>query len=66
MSRKKEIVVKDYIQYWMDGTPDGHEIRVAHGDFHNPKLLILKLKWPDRKRDPQGRVTTYYDTTTEN
>ena len=44
----------------MDSTPKGHEIRIAHGDFYKPKLLLLDLKWPDRKRDKDGRVTTYY------
>ena len=60
MSRKKEIVITDYIRYWSDGTSEGHEIRIAHGDFHKPEMLVLKLQWPDRKRDPDGRVTTYY------
>jgi hypothetical protein len=60
MPREKVIEVKDYIRYWSDGTKDGHEIRIAHGDFYKPKLLKLKLKWPDRTRDKEGRVTTYY------
>jgi hypothetical protein len=61
MLRKKEVIIKNYIRYWSDSTPDGHEIRIAHGNFHKPKLLILKLKWPDRTRDKEGRVTTHYD-----
>jgi len=60
MSRKKEIVIKDYIRYWSDSIKDGHEIRIVSGDFYDPDILVLKLKWPDRKRDKDGRVTTYY------
>ena len=60
MSRKKKIIIKNYIRYWMDSTPKGHEIKIAHGDFYKPKLLSLDLRWPDRKRDKDGRVTTYY------
>ena len=60
MSKKKEIVIKDYIRYWSDGTPDGQEIRIAHGDFKDSDLLIIKLKWPDRSRDKDGRVTTQW------
>ena len=60
MPREKSIVIKDYIRYWSDSTPDGHEIRIAHGNFYKPKLLKLKLKWPDRKRDKEGRVTTHW------
>jgi len=58
MRRKK--IIKNYIQHWVEGTPKGHQIRIAHGDFHKPKLLVLDLQWPDRKRDEGGRVTTYY------
>ena len=60
MPREKSIVIKNYIRYWSDSTPDGHEIRIAHGDFHKPKLLKLKLKWPDRSRDEEGRVITHW------
>ena len=58
MPRKK--IIKNYIQHWVEGTPTGHQIRIAHGDFYKPKLLVLDLQWPDRKRDRDGRVTTYY------
>ena len=58
MPGEKVIEIKDYIRYWSGGTKDGHEIRIAYGDYYKPKLLKLKLKWPDRVRDAEGRVRT--------
>ena len=51
MPREKKIIIKNYIRYWAEDLPDGHQIRIAHGSFSNPKLLVLDLHWPDRKRD---------------
>ena len=61
MPREKKIIIKNYIRSWTDDLPDGHQIRIAHGSFNKPKLLVLDLHWPDRKRDKEGRVTTYYE-----
>ena len=61
MPREKKIIIKNYIRNWTDDLPDGHQIRIAHGSFDKPKLLVLDLHWPDRKRDKEGRVTTYYE-----
>ena len=57
MPREKKIIIKDYIKMWQSDLPDGHELRIAHGkDIHTSKVLTLDLKWPDRKRDKDGRV----------
>jgi|TARA_R110002020_G_scaffold1036_1_gene5265 hypothetical protein len=61
MPREKKIIIKNYQNFWTDDLPDGHQIRIAHGSFSKPKLLVLDLHWPDRNRDKGGRVTTYYD-----
>ena len=61
MPREKKIIVKDYIKMSQSDLPDGHQLRIAHGkDIHTSKVLILDLKWPNRKRAKDGRVTTYY------
>ena len=61
MLREKKITIKNYIKMWQSDLPDGHQLKIAHGkDIHTSKVLILDLKWPNRKRDPSGRVTTKY------
>ena len=60
MSREKKIIIKDYIKMWQSDLPDGHQLKIAHGkDIHTSKVLTLDLKWPDRKRDKDGRVISY-------
>ena len=58
-TRRVRLIFSVHTKVWND-------LMVVVKSYLNPSLLILKLKWPDRKRDPQGRVTTYYDTTREN
>ena len=41
MPGEKVIEIKDYIRYWSEGTKDGHEIRIAYGDYYKPKLLNI-------------------------
>ena len=61
MPREKKIIIKDYIKMWTSDIPDGHQIKIAHGkDIYTSKVLIIDLKWPNRKRDAGGRVTTNY------
>ena len=61
MLREKKITIKNYIKMWQSDLPDGHQLKIAYGkDIHTSKVLILDLKWPDRKRAKDGRVTTYY------
>jgi len=61
MLREKKITIKNYIKMWQSDLPDGHQLKIAHGkDIHTSKVLILDLKWPNRKRAKDGRVTTYH------
>ena len=61
MLREKKITIKNYIKMWQSDLPDGHQLNIAHGkDIHTSKVLILDLKWPNRKRAKDGRVTTYH------
>ena len=60
MLREKKITIKNYIKMWQSDLPDGHQLKIAHGkDIHTSKVLILDLKWPNRKRDKDGRVISY-------
>jgi|TARA_R110002020_G_scaffold141591_1_gene313343 hypothetical protein len=61
MLREKKITIKNYIKMWQSDLPDGHQLRIAHGkDIHTSKVLVVDLKWPNRKRAEDGRVTTYH------
>ena len=55
MSREKKIIIKDYIKMWQSDLPDGHEIKIAWGDFWNPHVKTIRLRWEDRKRSISGR-----------
>ena len=60
MLREKKITIKNYIKMWQSDLPDGHQLKIAHGkDIYTSKVLTLDLKWPDRKRDKDGRVISY-------
>lgn len=56
----KDITINNYIKYWDDTTPTGHQIKIAYGTLHKSKTLIINLNWPDRTRDKDGRVTTHF------
>jgi len=41
---------------WVSDTADGHEVRIAWGDFWNPHVKTIRLRWEDRKRGVGGRA----------
>jgi len=64
MSRKKEIRntrgdsyedIPRFQKMWVSDAPDGHEIKIAWGDFWNPHVKTIRLRWEDRKRGISGR-----------
>jgi len=64
MSRKKEIRntrgdsyedIPRFQKMWVSDAPDGHEIKIAWGDFWNPYVKTIRLRWEDRKRGVSGR-----------
>ena len=64
MSRKKEVrntrgdsyeEIPRFQHYWFSDALDGHEIKIAWGDFWNPHVKTIRLKWKDRKRGLSGR-----------
>jgi hypothetical protein len=64
MSRKKEIRntrgdsyqdIPRFQKMWISDAPDGHEIKIAWGDFWNPHVKTIRLRWEDRKRGISGR-----------
>tara|TARA_R110002020_G_scaffold68963_1_gene179860 strand:+ start:221 stop:427 length:207 start_codon:yes stop_codon:yes gene_type:complete len=64
MPRKKKIIsnqgdsyeeIPQFQHFWMTDAPDGHEIKIAWGDFKNPYVKTIRLKWEDRKRGFGGR-----------
>jgi|TARA_R100001244_G_scaffold132249_1_gene107698 hypothetical protein len=61
MSRKenldKTVEIKDYITHHVYDLEDGHEIIIVAGEMHKERLLKFKCSWPNRKRDPSGRVS---------
>ena len=56
----KDITINNYIKYWDNTTPTGHQIKIAYGKLNKSKTLTINLNWPDRTRDKDGRVTTYF------
>ena len=65
MSRKNKIrninggsyeEIPRFQHFWMSDAPDGHELKIAWGDFHNPHVKTIRLKWEDRKRGVSGRA----------
>ena len=64
MSRKKEIRntrgdsyenIPRFQKMWVTDAPDGHEVKIAWGDFWNPHVKTIRLRWEDRKRGLSGR-----------
>jgi len=64
MSRKKEIRntrgdsyenIPRFQKMWVTDAPDGHEVKIAWGDFYNPHVKTIRLRWEDRKRGISGR-----------
>ena len=64
MSRKKEIRntrgdsyenIPRFQKMWVTDAPDGHEVKIAWGDFWNPHVKTIRLRWEDRKRGISGR-----------
>jgi len=64
MSRKNKIrningdsyeEIPRFQHFWMSDAPDGHELKIAWGDFNNPHVKTIRLKWEDRKRGVSGR-----------
>ena len=65
MSRKKIIKnhrgdsyedIPRFQKMWVSDTEDGHEVRIAWGDFWNPHVKTIRLRWEDRKRGVSGRA----------
>ena len=64
MPRKKELrktrgdsyeEIPRFQHYWFNDAPDGHELKIAWGDFWDPHIKTIRLRWEDRKRGPSGR-----------
>jgi len=64
MSRKKEVRdtrgdsyedIPQFQHYWISDTSDGHELKIAWGDFWKPHVKTIRLRWEDRKRGVSGR-----------
>ena len=64
MSRKKEIRntrgdsyenIPRFQKMWVTDAPDGHEVKIAWGDFWNPHVKTIRLRWEDKKRGLSGR-----------
>ena len=64
MSRKKEIRntrgdsyenIPRFQKMWVTDAPDGHEVKIAWGDFWDPHIKTIRLRWEDRKRGLSGR-----------
>ena len=54
MPRKKEVretrgdsyeEIPRFQHYWLSDAPDGHEIKIAWGDFWNPHVKTIRLRW---------------------
>jgi hypothetical protein len=65
MPRKKELRnirgddyedIPRFQKMWITDAPDGHEIKIAWGDFWNPHVKTIRLRWEDRKRGIGGRA----------
>ena len=59
----RDITINNYIKYWDQSTPTGHQIKIAYGTSTNlmkSKTVTINLNWPDRTRDKEGRVTTHW------
>lgn len=49
-----EITIPTYEKYWIYDHKQGHDIVIAS----DTGKMTIKCRWPDKKRNDDGRVTT--------
>lgn len=51
----KTIILNNYKKYWITDSAQGNIIKICHDN--DDSVLTLDLRWKDRKRQNNGRVT---------
>ena len=51
----KTIIINDYKKYWITDSDQGSIIKICHDN--DDSVLTLDLRWKDRKRENNGRIT---------